>query len=198
MSETRMTDSGTSETGTSQSETTSPRDDWNGLLDLFGAGRLRRAMKWSFGFSPRLSRRRIAHLQDTGGAVAVSTLLARRDAACIKALRTYAAVNHEQAAAALRITAIVNVSIPVIVLTLATQMSDGAFWADIMSVYSATPLGWVVPVALLSGLLLATSILLGSGAARLGEARDLRHLIELHAAERGIYFGLEDEDDMPS
>jgi hypothetical protein len=32
--------------------------------------------------------------------------------------------------------------------------------------------------------------------ANLGQARDLRHLLDIYAAERGIYFGLEDMDDL--
>ena len=34
--------------------------------------------------------------------------------------------------------------------------------------------------------------------ASLNQARDIRHLIDLFAADRGVYFGLEDSSDLSS
>ena len=95
-------------------------------------------------------------------------------------------------------TAIVNVSIPVIFVTIATQVSDGAFWDKVVNIYADIPNGIDLLVWALLLTLAALCVLLGMGASRLGEARDIRHIIDLHAAERGIYFGLEDTDDMQS
>ncbi|MEL6686078.1 MAG: hypothetical protein AAFP97_00480 [Pseudomonadota bacterium] len=128
----------------------------------------------------------------------VQSFLNDRSPERVKALRVYALTNQEQASAALRMTIVINVSIPVIFMTLSTQISDGRFWDSVWDLYASAPGGIAIILSTLIAALVVLFIILVWGASRLGEARDIRHLIDLYAAERGIYFGLEDADTFQS
>ena len=173
-------------------------DNWNTVRSLVKRSWFKRAASWSIGISPRLSSNRIGRLLQERRFEELDAFLQTRDASRIKSLRVYAAANQEQAAAALRMTVIVNVSIPVIFLTLTTQVSDGRFWERVWGLYEGETNVIAVWATALSLTFLLLALLLISGASRLGDARDMRHLIDLHAAERGIYFGLEDSDEFQS
>jgi hypothetical protein len=128
----------------------------------------------------------------------LAALLDQRTSGRVKALRTYAAINMEQAAAAMRMTIIVNVSIPIIIVTILSQISSGQLWNNLWSTYSDEPYGWLAIAAPTIVALSCLIIILAIGATRLGQARDIRHLIDLFAADRGIYFGLDDTDSLHS
>ncbi|MEM7730647.1 MAG: hypothetical protein AAF311_15500 [Pseudomonadota bacterium] len=169
-------------------------EDWTALLALPCDGMWRRIRAWTYSASsPRMRTARVPDLMTGKGAVALDAFLAARSRARVKALRTYAIVNQEQAAAALRMTTIANVSVPAVFITAASQISSGSIWNDLWRFYTRDP-DAAVALAILSGVsLLVLAWLLAYSATRMGQARDLRHRIDLHAAGRGIYFGLEDE-----
>lgn len=171
-------------------------EDWTAIQPLFPRFGGRAFFKWLGGVSPRLRRDRLSRLLVHPAAGSIAALLDQRSAHRVKALRTYAAVNMEQASAALRMTIIVNVSIPVIIITILSQISSGQIWEIYWSLYEGDP---IQGVGLVTPILIAVAMLMwiiGLGATRLGQARDMRHLIDLFAADRGIYFGLDDTDDL--
>jgi hypothetical protein len=93
-------------------------------------------------------------------------------------------------------TVVVNVSIPVIVVAILSQISSGQIWNDMWAFYSKDAYQWLalaIPVAFALTVLV---FIMALGATQLGQARDIRHLIDLFAADRGIYFGLDDMDDL--
>lgn len=141
---------------------------------------------------------RIGDLLDSHGAAQLALLLDQRDDARVKALRTFAAINHEQAVAAFRLTLIVNVSVPVLILTLLNQAFPGLLGRLYTASRQAGELSfWIQLNVLLTALALLLLILIYSISC-LNQARDIRHLIDLFAAERSIYFGLEDMSDLQS
>ncbi|MGB3455792.1 MAG: hypothetical protein WBG08_04395 [Litorimonas sp.] len=174
-------------------EETSAIDDWAELCRLARAKLSRRMRGWSFGTSPRLGRNRVARMLADPGMKAVQAALDRTSDARLKTLRAYAVVNQEQAAAALRMTAIANVSVPVVLVTVVTQVTDGRIWTDLFALYSQEPDAVLVMGSAVLLSVLGVLLIMAIGATRLGEARDLRHLIDLNAADRGIHFGLEDD-----
>lgn len=153
-------------------------------------------LTWVSGVSPRLGRNRLTRLMSLPAAGPLAALLDQRPIERIKALRTYAAINLEQASAALRMTVVVNVSIPVIVVAILSQISSGQIWAGMWAFYSEDPYQWLALAIPVAFALTALIIIMAVGATRLGQARDIRHLIDLFAADRGIYFGLDDMDDL--
>jgi len=176
----------------------STQDDWTVIIGLFHRSEWRRHLGWISGVSPRMRARRIKALFDLPAAGPLAALLDQRNDRRIKALRTYAAINMEQAAAALRMTVIVNVSIPVIILTILSQTTSGRFWTDVLAIVSDDSSGLLALIATFLTVIILLFFFIGAGAKRLGTARDIRHLIDLLAADRGIYFGLDDTDDLQS
>lgn len=171
------------------------QEDWAYIQSLFPRFDIATALKWTAWISPRLGRGRLTRLFALPSAAAIAALLDQRSTERVKALRTYAAVNMEQASAALRMTIVVNVSIPVIIVAILSQISSGKIWASYWALYDGSAAQWITlatPV-IISLFLLMTVLALG--ASQLGQARDIRHLIDLLAAERGIYFGMDDMDD---
>jgi len=171
-------------------------EDWAQIQSLFPRSGGRRMLTWVSGVSPRLGRHRLSRLLALPATGPLAALLDQRDIGRIKALRTYAAINLEQASAALRMTIIVNVSIPVIIIAILSQVSSGQVWADLWSFYTEEAYQWLALAVPLVLALITVLIVLASGATQLGQARDIRHLIDLFAADRGIYFGLDDMDDL--
>lgn len=179
-------------------EQNSVEKDWETVQSLFPARKSFTSHSWAFGVSSRLGRKRIAKLQQAKSSQALGDFLSSCDSARIKALRTYAAINLEQTIAAFRITIIVNVSIPLLFFTIVNQLFPGT----IRGVYAAAfqeggMTAWVQLNVLLTAFIALVIILLFA-VASLNQARDIRHLIDLIAAERGIYFGLEDVSDLQS
>ncbi|MGB6231358.1 MAG: hypothetical protein WBF53_14670 [Litorimonas sp.] len=173
---------------------TSARDDWAEIAALFPLSRTTLGRSWNLGISSRMSRERLHVLRTRPGVGALDKMLERRDVSRVKALRTFAAVNLEQASAAFRITAVVNVTLPVVLLTVLNLVLPGSP-AELFRFFTATTQGAaIIFTTLLVGYLIFLAGIMGYSVVQLSNARDIRHLIDLHAAERGIYFGLEDAD----
>lgn len=177
-------------------ETPTSAEDWAQIQSLFPRFGGRHALKWVGGISPRLGQHRLTRLLALPATGPLAALLEQRSSQRVKALRTYAAINMEQAAAALRMTVIVNVSIPVIIVAILSQISSGEIWAAYWSLYTGDGVRWIALVAPIIIALAILMMILATGATRLGQARDIRHLIDLIAADRGIYFGLDDADNL--
>lgn len=172
--------------------------DWDTVQAFFPVRKTSPRFLWNYGLSSRMHRYRLRKLLSGKGAGQLANLLRERSDRRIKALRTFAAVNHEQATAAFRITVVINVTIPVLFLTVLNILTPGSVPEFIASLYADDP-------DVLSFLIVFTSVVLclglfviGFSVASLGYARDIRHLIDLFAAERGIYFGLEEAGDLHS
>lgn len=168
-------------------------EKWGRIAALF---RTRNALKtrrmWFTGMSARVGKLRLLALIETQQAKTLFDMLRTVSRSDIKALRTFAAINQEQAVSAFKVTMIANVSIPLGVLALIHQLSADGLGAFFLSVYGESEVGIAI--------LLSTSFLVALGVAlvaiyslaNMHQARDIRHLIDLYAAEQGIYFGLED------
>lgn len=180
---------------TLDAEEPTTQDDWTYIQSLLPRFVGLSSLKWVGGVSPRLGRDRLGRLLALRAAAPLAALFDQRSSKRVKALRTYAAVNMEQASAALRMTIVVNVSIPVIIVAVLSQISSGKIWASYWSLFADSTLEQIAFAAPAVIALLILMIILGLGASRLGQARDIRHLIDLLAAERGIYFGMDDMDD---
>lgn len=177
---------------------TSAAEDWEQVQALFPAQKSITSKSWTFGFSGRLPRTRIDRLMQTRSAAKLALMLDQRSNQRIKALRTFAAVNLEQATAAFRISIIANVSLPILLLTVANLLFPGSLGRIFLSAFEV---GQQVAMIQLGVLFLTLSWLLAIliyALACLNQARDIRHLIDLFAAERGIYFGLDDMNEMQS
>lgn len=172
-----------------------PQENWNYIQSQFKIWHAMRPTKtWFSGLSSRIGNKRLTRLTQSASARSLVTHLDSLPDKHIKTLRTYAAINQEQAGSAFKLTMIGNVSVPIVLLTVFHQLSDGAI-ADYLKHLRTENLSafWGGMVGLAIGLLFLLFIVTYS-LANLNQARDIRHLIDLYAAERGIYFGLEDMD----
>ncbi|GGX62444.1 hypothetical protein GCM10011309_10520 [Litorimonas cladophorae] len=171
--------------------------DWAEIEALFPTrGALRPSKSWTNGISTRAGVGRLSRMLDNRGAGPLAAKLDQMDDARVKALRTIAAVNLEQAAQGFRVSLVANVTVPVLILTILNQLTEQGIGHFLKSAYGEAALygliaGFLTTV-LLVGLMIAFTL------ASLNQARDIRHIIDLQAAERGIYFGLEDAGDMTS
>lgn len=171
--------------------------DWNEIQAMFKVGSaMLPNMAWFNGISSRLGSKRVPRLMGSHSAKCLRLFLDKQTDKNIKTLRTYAAINQEQVASAFKVTLFGNISIPILLLTLFHQLSDGALAILFRQVYNESPTAFWRFV--FGGLFIV--VLFGSLAiyalANLNQARDIRHLIDIYAAERGIYFGLEDMDNL--
>jgi len=171
-------------------------DDWAKIESLFPAKKaLRPSWAWFNGMSTRLKAGRIARLMKDDALGALAAILDQCDDDRVKALRSYAAINLEQVQSAFRFTMVANVSAPIIFLTLLNQFAQGGLGA-LLYRFHQNEREVVLPI-LYGGSLAALMLLFVAfyALAHLNRARDIRHLIDLMAAERGIFFGLEDSSD---
>lgn len=173
------------------------REDWAHIAALFKAGpAMRPTRTWLNGMSSRLDYLRMEKLQNTKQAKALKTYLSGLSDKRIKTLRTFAAVNQEQTLAAFRVTLLGNVSVPILLVTFFNQVTQGSFTQFFKTMRAEDPTFFTVFMAGILGGVAVIALLAIFAVANLGQARDLRHLMDIHAAERGIYFGLEDMDDL--
>lgn len=177
---------------------TTAREDWDEIQALFPASKGITRKSFENGMSSRLSAKRMQRLMGGKSAQKLDAMLSERGLERVKALRTFASINHEQALAAFRITVVTNVSIPVILLTVMNIIAPNLLEelrelinmvAHVSFQTQLAPALFLTVVALWTALFLTYAVLC------LGQAREIRHLIDLHAAERGVYFGLEDMDE---
>lgn len=173
------------------------REDWEHIAALFKAGAAMRPTRtWFNGMSSRLDYKRMEKLQKTKQAKALESYLSKLSDKRIKTLRTFAAVNQEQTLAAFRVTLLGNVSVPILLVTFFNQVTQGGFTQFFKNLKAEDPTFFAVLIAGILGGVTVIALLAIFAIANLGQARDLRHLLDIHAAERGIYFGLEDMDDL--
>lgn len=167
--------------------------EWERIAKLF---RTRNALKtsrvWFSGMSARIGKHRLSALRQTKQAKALFDILKTVSRSDIKALRTFAAINQEQAVSAFKVTMIANISIPIGVLALIHQLSPDGLGPLILSIYAESDLGLVVLICSSLFAALGATVIAIYSLANMHQARDIRHLIDLFAAEQGIYFGLED------
>ena len=170
------------------------RSKWDEIVKLFKARSAFRLHKyWMGGLTSRLGYKRVSLLRSTKHAIRLDEILKDLTNRDVKALRTFAAVNQEQATAAFRLTMVTNITWPVGFLAILHQLSPDGLGALIQKYFESdflflTVLGTTVIISVIGVALFAL--------ANLSQARDIRHLIDLHAAERGIYFGLEDMEEL--
>jgi hypothetical protein len=177
---------------------TSAAEDWEQVQALFPAQNSITSKSWTFGFSGRLPRTRIDRLMQTQAAAKLALMLDQRSNMRIKALRTFAAVNLEQATAAFRISIIANVSVPILLLTVINLLFPGSLGRIFLSTFEVSQQFLMIQLGVMFLTLSWLLAVLIYAVACLNQARDIRHLIDLTAAERGIYFGLEDIVEMQS
>ena len=170
------------------------RSQWDEIVKIFKARSAFRLHKyWMGGLTSRLGANRLSLLRGTKQARRLDALLHDLTNRDVKALRTFAAVNQEQATAAFRLTMVTNITWPAGVLAILHQFSPDGLGALVQTHFESdflflTVLGATVILMVIGVALFAL--------ANLSQARDIRHLIDLHAAERGIYFGLEDMEEL--
>jgi len=171
---------------------TTVADDWKEIEALFPAKKaLRLSWAWFNGVSTRLKDGRISRLMKEDEVGALAAILDQCDDRRLKALRSYAAINLEQVQSAFRLTMIVNISAPIIFLTLLNQFIQGGLGA-LLYRFHQNERDNILAIAFGGGVgALMLLIVAFYALAHLNRARDIRHLMELMAAERGIFFGLD-------
>ena len=173
-------------------------EDWAEIEALFPTRRAMRPNKsWLSGLSTRAEFGRLSRVMANPGAGPLAVSLDQMDDARIKALRTIAAVNLEQAVYGFRATAVGNITVPALVLTVMSQIFSGSIGEAISEIYLDDQ-GRLAFLLACGFAVVATIFNMSKALAGLNQARDIRHVIDVQAAERGIYFGLEDIDEMHS
>ena len=107
-------------------------------------------------------------------------------------------MNLEQAVSAFRITIVGNFSIPIIMLSVAHQLTDGGVRKLFEFIHQGEFVAIIFMIVFGIFMLMLLFLVLVYALASLNQARDIRHLIDLFAADRGVYFGLEDSSDLSS
>ena len=180
-------------------ENISAAQDWEKIQALFQARRAMRPNKaWYNGLSTRLGRERLKNLLSTPSAEHLAAILDQCGDERLKALRTYAAINMEQAVSAFRITIVGNITTPIILLSIVHQLSDGGVGKVFEFIHNGELSAMVVMISGVIFLGLTMFFVLVYALACLNQARDIRHLIDLFAADRGVYFGLEESGELSS
>ena len=172
-------------------------NEWNHVSEMFPIKSYTRPrLAWFNGVSHRLLTTRLIDIADKKGGKTLYDYLSEKSDADVKALRVISAVNHEQAVAGFRTVMVGNVSVPLALIALANQLLPGGignFAIELLggdtNAYLGALLGGCVGIILL---VIFTIYAL----AHLTQARDIKNLIDIYAAQRGIYFGLEDIDDL--
>jgi hypothetical protein len=150
---------------------------------------------WFSGLPSRIGYSRIDRLRESKRAKALNARLSKLPSETIKAVRTYAAINQEQAVSAFRVTIVTNITLPVGILALLHQLLPQGLGQGILDLYGNEEGALIFLFAITGVTLFFLSWIMVYAWASVSQARDIRHLVDLHAAERGIYFGLEDMDD---
>ena len=181
------------------SEKLSAVQDWEKIQSLFPARTAMRPSKaWLNGISTRLAGDRVSRLLDRPNSGHLAAILDQFSDERLKALRTYAVVNLEQAVSAFRITIVGNFSIPIIMLSVAHQLTDGGVRKLFEFIHQGEFVAIIFMIVFGIFMLMLLFLVLVYALASLNQARDIRHLIDLFAADRGVYFGLEDSSDLSS
>jgi len=167
---------------------------WEEITALFKTRSAFRPHKfWKYGLTSRLDKNRLSLLRQTKQAISLGQILDTLPNRDVKALRTFAAINQEQAAVGFRVTMVTNITVPVGFLAILHQLSPNGLGALIFSFYEKELLFMSVLGIVIVTLVIGIALF---ALATLSQARDIRNLTDLHAAERGIYFGLEDMEEL--
>lgn len=170
-------------------------DDWARIQAAFPA---RSAVRfgWVFfnGLSTRVGSKRLTRMMTGDGPNRLRAIINSVSDERIKALRVVADVNHEQTSSAFKLTMVANVSAPLAFLAVLHQLIPGGL-SQIWSTFQSDDkffIHWNIGVATAAGIMLL--FVVTYALASLGQARDIKNLIDIYAAERGIFFGLEDSE----
>ena len=166
---------------------------WEKIRYLFPSKKAMRPNKaWFNGLSTRLGDDRLERLLSDPRSQQLAVILDQCDDERLKAIRTYSAVNLEQALSAFRLTMIGNITTPIILLSVIHQLTDGGIKELIEWWHQGDPLAMIGLFGGLAGFVIAAFFVIVYAVACLNQARDIRHLIDLFAADRGLFFGLDD------
>lgn len=167
---------------------------WENITTLFKTRSAFRPHKyWQMGLTSRLDINRLSLLRKTKQARKLDNILSDLPNRDVKALRTFAAINQEQSTAGFRVTMVTNITVPVGFLAILHQLSPNGLGALLFSFYERELLFMGVLGIVIATLVIGIALF---ALATLSQARDIRNLIDLHSAERGIYFGLEDMEEL--
>ena len=173
-------------------------DEWAQLVKLFPIFRYLLPRKLaSLGLSSRLHAHAISRLAENPAAGRLAAKLDQVGDARVKTLRTYAAIYLEQISSAFRLTLVINVTVPFLLLTFANLIAPGGLGKLLQDTYGGNVEGSLIFLGLVLVSVLFAAYMSIYALAQLNRARDIRSLIDLHAADRGIYYGLEDSGEMP-
>jgi hypothetical protein len=163
---------------------------WNQIAPIFSNRAFMRPHRmWFGGVSERTGHDRMKVLTQSAPARKLAPLVAGLDALQLGRLVVRSAINQDQAASALRLTLVANISVPVGALVLLNQFLPGSVEEMILD----------LPLLVVFGTLM-TMILILIGViwfayAGVAAARDLNHLLRLHLADKtGGAGGADDED----
>ncbi|QYJ01131.1 hypothetical protein KUV46_01755 [Thalassovita mediterranea] len=160
---------------------------WREAMRLFSNFRgMRPRRSWMSGLSVGTGPKRLERLTGSKGAAQLMPKLERLSDRELVIFRTYARINLEQAEAAMRLSLIANITIPVGFLVILNQFFPGTV---LELVEYAGPEAMLVGVGLAAGLLL---ILIWYSYAGVFQARDISHLAAIAAAKRGA--GVSDQE----
>ena len=167
--------------------------DWEKIRALFPSKKAMRPNKaWVNGLSTRLGDDRLDRLLSDPRSQRLAVILDQFDDDRLKAIRTYASVNLEQALSAFRLTMIGNVTTPIILLSVIHQLSNGGIKEFIGWLHQGDALSMAVIFGFIVFFAMIVFFVVVYAVASLNQARDIRHLIDLFAADRGLFFGLDD------
>lgn len=167
--------------------------DWEKVRSLFPSKKAMRPNKaWLSGLSTRLGDNRLERLLSDPRSQQLAVILDQFDDERLKAIRTYAGVNSEQALSAFRLTMIGNVTTPVILISVIHQLSNGGIKEFFEWLLQGDTIAMAGMFGGIAGFVIAVFIVVVYAVASLNQARDIRHLIDLFAADRGLFFGLDD------
>lgn len=175
--------------------TTTLYEDWDRIQALFPARKaIRPGNAMLNGVSTRLGAKRLTRMMTGTAQKALREIIHSASDQRVKALRVVADVNHEQTSTAFRLTMIANVTAPLAFLAVLHQSLPKGLsqvWSYIES-EGQFFIWWNFGLAILLAVLIA--FLITWALANLGQSRDIKNLIDIYAAERGIFFGLEDSE----
>ncbi len=167
--------------------------DWEKIRSLFPSKKAMRPNKaWFNGLSTRLGDDRLERLLSDPRSQQLAVVLDQFDDERLKAIRTYAAVNLEQALSAFRLTMIGNVTTPIILLSVIHQVTNGGIKEFFELFHQGDNLAMAFIFGGIGLSVIAVFFVVVYAVASLNQARDIRHLIDLFAADRGLFFGLDD------
>ena len=167
--------------------------DWEKIRSLFPSKKAMRPNKaWFNGLSTRLGDDRLERLLSDPRSQQLAVVLDQCDDERLKAIRTYAAVNLEQALSAFRLTMIGNATTPIILLSVIHQVTNGGIKEFFELFHQGDNLAMAFIFGGIGLSVIAVFFVVVYAVASLNQARDIRHLIDLFAADRGLFFGLDD------